>query len=139
MTIFKVWLVYALILIGSLYGCFHLMHNDPDRIEHPYTMKVLRIIQEDHKSSTNYRGVFQMESGKVVDFSVTASVFVKYQPGDTISFNLSNRELGIDNSENSTYAFFVFIWCFIFGFFGAVLITEKIEPKITRKRLYNNR
>lgn len=139
MTIAKVWLLYAVILLGSVYSCFHLMNNDPDRIEHSYTMKVLKIIQEDHKSSTNYRGVFQMESGKVVDFSVTASVFVKYQPGDNVSFNLSNRELGIDESNNSTYSFLLFLWCLAFGLCGAALISENIAPNIKRKQLYKNR
>lgn len=94
MKIFGLWVAYIAIGIALFAGFIKYVGSDENSKKSAVTVKVVKLMQEDNRSSTHYRGVFLLENGKYIDFLITPSTFATTQVGDKLSFNLNKYETG---------------------------------------------
>lgn len=92
MKIFGIWGTYVLIALALIYGFIQYSTGNENRVPRAVTVTVVKLLQEDHKSSTTYRGVFLLPNGKYTDFSITPSTFATIEVGEKVSFNLNKYE-----------------------------------------------
>lgn len=94
MKIFGVWFAYIVIGMALFAGFIKYIGSDEYSIKSAVPVTVIKLMQEDNRSSTHYRGVFLLENGKYIDFLITPSTFVTTHVGDKLSFNLNKYETG---------------------------------------------
>lgn len=140
MKIFGIWGTYVLIAFALFYGFIQYLTSDENRVQHAVTVTVVKLLQEDHKSSTTYRGVFLLPNGKYTDFSITPSTFATIEVGEKVSFNLNKYET--KEAEETPIRFLVCIGYMILiilyvacGFGTCIGITKylKEHPKVKLK------
>lgn len=125
-----VWLVHAILCVLFVWGTIHYMSNDENKIESDVPLTVIKIIQEDHKSSTSYRGVFQMENGRYIDFNVSASTFATSKPGDQVLYKLNKYETKEVENKFPVLGFIMMILTLCYVMFGSAFVYElKIEER----------
>jgi len=117
-----VWVVHAIICVLFIWGTINYMNTDDNRTETDVPLTVIKIIQEDHKSSTSYRGVFQMENGRYIDFNVSASTFATTKPGDQVLYKLNKYETKEAEHEFPILGFLFFIGTVCYVMFGTTIV-----------------
>lgn len=94
MKIVGVWVAYIVIGMALFAGLVKYIGSDENSKESSVTVTVVKLMQEDNRSSTHYRGVFLLENGKYIDFLITPSTFATTHVGDKLSFYLNKYETG---------------------------------------------
>ena len=123
-----VWIVHIIICVLLVLGNMYYISSDENKIENDVPLTVIKIIQEDHKSSTSYRGVFQMENGRYIDFNVSASTFATTKPGDQLTFKLNKYETEEVPRNFPVLSFIMMILTICYAMFGTAFVFElKIE------------
>lgn len=123
-----VWVVHAILCVLFVWGNIHYMSNDENKLQSDVPLTVVKIIQEDHKSSTSYRGVFQMENGRYIDFNVSASTFATSKPGDRVTYKLNKYETNEVPNDFPVLGFLLFLGTICYIMFGTCFVCYlKIE------------
>ncbi len=115
-------IIHVFVCISLVFGIIYYVNSDENRVEHDVTVNVVKIIQEDHKSSTTYRGVFQLDNGTYIDFEVSASTFATARPGDRLIYKLNNYQTKKAEDKFPKPLGFMVIFFFLYFFVGSALV-----------------
>lgn len=96
------WTIYVVVSIISVLVLIFGTPEDPNYKSELTQVTVVKLLQEDHKSSTDYRGVFLLPNGKYTDFKITPATYVTAKPGDILSFKLNKYEKMEANESDRT-------------------------------------